>query len=249
MIKDKKIWLVGGSEGIGKCLAQALAKEGAKLAVSARQQDKLQALVNEMSGDGHSMAVLDVQDAGSVALAYESLKANWGMPDMVIYNAGTYEPMYAQTFDVPRIQKMMDVNFNGAVRVLNHVLPDFIAANKGHIVLVGSIASYRGLPGAVGYGASKAALVHLAENLAVDLQRTDVQVQIINPGFVKTQLTAKNTFAMPQLMEPQEAAAHIVRGLKSSAFEIRFPWLFSTLLKLFRFLPAKIYFRIMREKE
>jgi short-subunit dehydrogenase len=155
--------------------------------------------------------------------------------------------MSAQTFDMPRIQKMMDVNFGGAIRVLNHVLPDFIAANKGHIALVGSIASYRGLPSAVGYGASKAALVHLAENLAVDLQHTNIKIQIINPGFVKTQLTDKNNFDMPQIMKPQEAAEHIVRGLKSDTFEIAFPWLFSTLLKLLKFLPARIYFRIMQK--
>ena len=156
--------------------------------------------------------------------------------------------MYAQTFDVPRIQKMMDVNFTGAVRVLNHVLPDFIGANKGHIALVGSIAAYRGLPGAIGYGASKAALLHLAENLAIDLQQTNIKIQLISPGFVKTQLTAKNNFKMPQLMEPADAAARIVRGLKSEKFEIVFPWLFSTILKIMSILPAKLYFRLMREK-
>ncbi|NDA64502.1 MAG: SDR family NAD(P)-dependent oxidoreductase [Chitinophagia bacterium] len=248
-MRGKKIWLVGASEGIGKRLAQALAHEGAILAVSARQQDKLQMLVDSFPGSGHGMVPLDVQDISSVAFAYESLKANWGVPDVVIYNAGTYDPVYAQTFGLPRIQKMMDVNFNGALRVLNYILPDFILNNKGHIALVGSIAGYRGLPGAIGYGASKAALMHLAENLAVDLYKTNIKVQIINPGFVKTKLTAKNTFAMPQIMEAEEAAMHIVRGLESQKFEIRFPWAFSTLLKMLSFLPAALYFRIMREKK
>lgn len=248
-LKNKKIWLIGASEGIGKALAKALAHEGAILALTARQAEKLNTLAATLAGAGHGVLPADVQDAESIQSAFEKIKSHWGMADMVIYNAGTYEPMTAQQFNLAKIEQMLDVNFHGALRVLNCVLPDFIAANKGHIALVGSIAAYRGLPGAIGYGASKAALVHLAENLAVDLQVTKLKIQIINPGFVKTNLTAKNNFKMPQLIEPEEAAAHIMRGLKSSAFEIRFPWAFSTVLKLLRFLPSNIYFRLMRTKE
>ena len=247
-LNGKKIWLVGASEGIGKCLAERLAQEGAQIALSARQADKLNGVLERLEGSAHMVLPMDVQDAASVQAAYVAIKAKWGTPDMVIYNAGYYEPMRAQEFDLPRVEKMLDINLRGALRVLNHILPDFITANSGHIALVGSIAAYRGLPGAIGYGASKAALMHVAENLAVDLQCTNIKVQVISPGFVKTKLTAKNNFAMPQIMEPEEAAWHIMRGLKSDVFEVVFPWAFSTVLKIMSLLPAKLYFKLMREK-
>ncbi len=245
-MRNKKVWLIGASEGIGLAVAQLLAQQGAVLALSARQHDKLTALAATLAGNGHLVLATDVQNQASVAEAYRVLRAHWGMPDLVLYNAGYYEPMTTKDFSLPLVEKMLDINLGGALRVLGEILPDFIAANSGHIALVGSIAAYRGLPGAIGYGASKAALLHLAENMAVDLQHTNIKVQIINPGFVKTRLTAKNDFAMPQIMESTQAAAHIVKGLQTSEFEIAFPWAFSTLLKLARLLPASIYFRLMR---
>lgn len=245
-MRGKKIWLIGASEGIGKALAEALAREGAILALSARQADKLKVLCDALQAQS---LPLDVQDAASLAHAYKEMINSWGVPDVVIYNAGTYEPMRAQDFDLASAEKMMDVNFHGALRVLSHILPDFLKRNAGHIALVGSIAAYRGLPGAMGYGASKAALLHIAENLAVDLADTNIKVQIISPGFVKTALTAKNSFAMPQIMQPEEAAAHIVRGLETVRFDIHFPFPFSTLLKAMRFLPSRIFIDIMRDKK
>ncbi|MDX1923014.1 MAG: SDR family NAD(P)-dependent oxidoreductase [Alphaproteobacteria bacterium] len=243
-MRGKKIWLIGASEGIGKCLAEALAKEGAMLAVSARQADKLDALAQTIS----ALALpADVQNMSSLASAYEALRRTWGMPDIVIYNAGYYEPMTAQQFNLAEAEKMQDINFNGCMRMLSHVLPDFIKGNKGHLVLVGSIAAYRGLPGAIGYGASKAALLHLAENLAVDLYGSGVKVQVVSPGFVRTRLTAKNNFHMPGIIEPERAAREIISGMKGNAFEIRFPFVFPTVLRWLSFLPAKLYFAIVRD--
>lgn len=245
-MRGKKIWLIGASEGIGKALAEALARKGAVLALSARQVDKLNVLCDALQAQS---LPLDVQDTASLARAYENMVASWGVPDVVIYNAGTYEPMRAQDFDLAAIEKMMDVNVHGALRMLGHILPDFLKRNTGHIALVGSIAAYRGLPGAMGYGASKAALLHLAENLAVDVAHTKIKVQIISPGFVKTALTAKNSFAMPQIMAPEEAAMHIARGLETDRFDIHFPFPFSTLLKALRFLPFQLFIRLMRDKK
>lgn len=242
-IRGKKIWLIGASEGIGKALAQALAKQGAVLALCARQKDRLEEIAKPL---GAMVAPADVTDAPSLAQAYATIKAAWGLPDVVIYNAGIYEPMTAQQFNLPQVEKMMNVNFSGALRVLHHVLPDFIAAHQGHIVLVSSIAAYRGLPGAIGYGASKAALTHLAENMAIDLYGTGIKLQIVSPGFVRTRLTDKNDFAMPQIMEPEQAAAHIVRGMQSKTFDIRFPFVFANLLKALSFLPARLYIALMR---
>ena len=142
---------------------------------------------------------------------------------------------------------MIDVNLHGVLRVLSYVLPAFVARDAGTIVLTGSVAGYRGLPGALGYGLSKAALIHLAENLQIDLARTNVKIRLINPGFVKTQLTDKNDFAMPFIITPHAAAKAIMRGLRGNRFEIHFPKRFSYLLKLLRLLPNGLYVRLMRE--
>ncbi|WP_428033799.1 SDR family NAD(P)-dependent oxidoreductase [Amphritea sp.] len=110
------------------------------------------------------------------------------------------------------------------------------------IAVVSSSAGYRGLPTAAAYGAGKAALINLCESLRLDLQGSGVKLQLINPGFVRTPLTDKNEFSMPALMEPDEAARRIIKGLLSGRFEIIFPRRFVYLLKLFRVLPYRWYF-------
>lgn len=245
-LRGKKIWLIGASEGIGRALAIDLAKHGGHLALSARNETALKELADSLEGKTHMIAPCDVRNESSVDQAFSNIVAAWQKFDMLIYNAGSYEPMSTTKFDLPAIEAMVDVNFRGALRALKNTIPCFLAANTGHIALVGSIAGYRGLPNALGYGASKAALIHLAENLACDLYNTNIKVQVINPGFVKTRLTDKNNFTMPQIMTAEHAAAFIVKGLQSNRFEIRFPWLFSTFLKWIRLLPATLYFRLVK---
>ena len=244
-VAGKHIWLVGASAGIGAALAKDLAQAGATLTVSARNAELLKTLVQEMAGNAHRAITLDVTDVASIASAFAQVTET-SLPDMVIYNAGAYEPMAATQFDLKKIEQIMDVNFHGALRVLSHVIPAFVARNGGHIALVGSVAGYRGLPGAMGYGASKAALIHFAENLRADFAATKIGVTIINPGFVKTQLTAKNDFYMPCMITPEVAAKAIMRGLKRDDFEIHFPHRFTRVLKFFRLLPSGIYFRLLR---
>lgn len=241
----KKIWLIGASEGIGRAVAEQLAAAGATVFASARQANKLTELVEALpsvNGIKHLAVACDVTDKASVDSAWQQIQAQGGI-DVMLYNAGAYDPMAANQFDLARVEQMMQVNFHGALPVLAAVIPDFVARRAGHIALVGSVAGYRGLPGAVGYGASKAALIHLAENLKCDLRQFSVKVQIINPGFVATRLTAKNDFKMPGLITAEQAAMAIVTGLSSSRFEIRFPFLFTTALKLLSYLPSWLYFR------
>lgn len=242
-LRGQHVWLVGASAGIGAALAGALAKAGATLTLSARNAAALGALAQTIGGA--QVLALDVTDAGSVASAWRTLAAS-GLPDMVIYNAGTYEPLAATTFDLKKIEQMVDVNFNGALRVLSHVIPAFVARDRGHIALVGSVAGYRGLPAAMGYGASKAALIHLAENLRADFARTKIGVTIINPGFVKTQLTDKNDFHMPAMVSPEFAANAIMQGFARGDYEIHFPKRFTRVLKCLRHLPHSAYFGLLR---
>lgn len=246
IFSGKHIWIIGASEGIGAALALRLAEQGARLTLSARNEEKLKQLLARFPDSGHRAIPIDVTDEKSVARAWAALNESSPPLDMVIYNAGTYEPMDAEHFNLAQVEHMLDVNFRGALRALAYVLPDFIVRNTGRIALVGSVAGYRGLPASIGYGASKAAMIHLAENLKADLAKTNIRVQIINPGFVETRLTAKNDFAMPAMISPEKAAAYIMDGLASSRFEIHFPKRFSLILKFLSLLPSPLYFQLLR---
>lgn len=242
-MKNKHVWLIGASEGIGAALAEKLAAEGAVLTLSARNAERLQELCARLSGSGHRAAVADVTSLESVAQAWHAFGTS--VPDMVIYNAGTYKPMDVQHFELEPVESMLDVNLRGAFRVVSLVIPEFLQRNAGHLVLVGSVAGYRGLPSAMGYGASKAGIMHLAENLKADLKGTKIRVQLVSPGFVKTRLTDMNDFKMPCMITAEKAAQYIVEGLGSSRFEIHFPKRFSFVLKLLSLLPAWLYFRLI----
>lgn len=236
-MKDQRWWLIGASEGLGRALATAMAAEGARLILSARGEERLRALAGDL--DARALP-LDVSDPAAVATAAEAA----GPVDGLIYLAGAYWPMKAQEWDSARMETMLDVNLNGAVRVLGHVLPGMIARNQGRVVLTGSLAGFRGLPGSLGYGQSKAALMNLGQSLQADLRGTGVRVQLVNPGFIRTRLTDRNDFSMPFLMDPDEAAAHMLRAIRSGRPATSFPTVFSWLFRAGRLLPTPLWNRL-----
>ncbi|MGB8149406.1 MAG: SDR family NAD(P)-dependent oxidoreductase [Azonexus sp.] len=236
----KRVWLVGASSGIGAALARELARLGARVALSARSVDKLRAL------DIPDALLLpcDATDTASLAGARASLLAAWRGVDLVIYLAGDYVPMRTGDFDLAVAEKVVTVNFNGGMRLAATVLPDLRAG--GGIAFVASVAGYRGLPKALAYGPGKAALIHFAECLHLDLAPQGIGVWVINPGFVATPLTAKNDFAMPALLTPEQAALATVDGLKTGKFEIHYPKRFTRVMKLLALLPYGWYFPLVR---
>ena len=238
--REKRVWLVGASSGIGAAVAEELARRGARVALSARRIEKLQ----ELAIQDAMLLPCDATDTASIASARAALIAAWGGVDLVIYLAGDYIPMRADTFDLAVAEKVMAVNFNGAMRLASEVLPDLKPG--GGIAFVASVAGYRGLPKALAYGPGKAALIHFAEVLHLDLAPKGIGVWVINPGFVATQLTAKNDFSMPALMTPYDAALALVDGFRSSAFEIHFPKRFTRVMKLLAHLPYRWYFPLVR---
>lgn len=236
----RRVWLVGASTGIGAALARELAGRGATLALSARRADKLQALGLPEA----LLLVCDATDAASLAAAHEQLQAAWGGVDLVVYLAGDYVPMHAETFDLAVAERIVAVNFNGAMRLAASVLPGLKPG--GGIAFVASVAGYRGLPAALCYGPGKAALIQFAEVLHLDLAPRGIGVWVINPGFVATPLTAQNDFAMPALQSPEQAARAMVAGLAAGHFEIHFPKRFSRLMKFLALLPYAWYFPLIR---
>ena len=236
----KRVWLVGASSGIGAALAGELARRGARVALSARSVDRLRALAIQ----GALLLPCDATDTTGLAGARASLPAAWGCVDLVIYLAGDYVPMRAADFDLAVAEKVVTVNFNAAMRLAATVLPDLRAG--GGIAFVASVAGYRGLPRALAYGPGKSALIHFAECLHLDLAPQGIGVWVVNPGFVATQLTARNDFAMPALLTPGEAALATVAGMKTGKFEIHYPQRFTRVMKLLALLPYGLYFPLVR---
>jgi short-subunit dehydrogenase len=241
--RDKCYWLVGASEGLGLALAQKLSAAGADLILSARNEDTLIKAVASLPGKAVALP-MDVGSTYSVTAAAAQLP---GL-DGVVFLAGVYTPMRAQDWDAAAAEAMANVNFTGCMRVMGAVLPGMVARGQGHVVITGSLSGFRGLPGAIGYAASKAGTMVLAESLYADLRKTNVAVQLANPGFIRTRLTAKNDFTMPFIMEPAAAADIMFRHMQSNRFKISFPSLFSWLFRGGQFLPDWLYYRMFPPK-
>lgn len=235
----KRYWIVGASHGLGRAVALELSKKGAEVILSARDTDALETVASELPGKS-TVVTIDVTDLTSVAAAAEAV----GEIDGMVYLAGTYWPMGATSYEGDKVAAMLDVNLTGATRVLGEVLPGMVDRDRGHVVLTGSLVGFRGLPGAVGYGASKAGIMSLAETLYADLRETGVDVQLVNPGFIKTRLTDKNEFTMPFIMEPEAAAQIYVDHMQGDDFARNFPWHFAAMFRVGQFLPDWLYYRM-----
>lgn len=240
---SSRIWIVGGSSGIGLELVKLWLKDGARVVVSARKassNDYLITLRQEFPQFLHLLD-MDVTNTDSVSHAVENLWDIYAGIDLWFYNAGTYETMKVNEWKFQHFEQMNEVNYLGAVRLMTKLLPYFEKQKSGRWVFNLSLSSYFGLPYGGGYSAPKAALLNLAESLQPELLQKNIQLQIINHGFVKTRLTAKNDFEMPQLMLPEEAANKIFKGLKKPYhFELRFPFALSLFLSILRLLPYKL---------
>lgn len=241
----KRVWIIGASSGIGAATARALHAAGAELALSARNTDNLRRVLPENSTA--EILPCDITDAAAVAQVAEQLRTRWETIDLVLIVAGTYQPMRADQFDLAAARKLLDTNLNGVLNVLAPVLPWLIAQRHGALGIVASVAGLSGLPRALIYGPSKAALINLCEALHLDLQPYGVGVHLINPGFVATPLTAQNDFHMPALMDSDDAAYAILQGIARGRFLIDFPKRFTRWLRLARCLPYPLYFWLVRK--
>jgi NAD(P)-dependent dehydrogenase (short-subunit alcohol dehydrogenase family) len=241
--RGRRVWLVGASSGIGRATASALHGRGAAVFVSARNTCELEAFAAAHPG---SVALgLDVADPDAVGLAAATVLQG-GELDLVLFCAGYYRELRATAFDLAEIKRHQQVNYVGALHLLDAMLPALLRQGHGHLSLVASVAGYRGLPRSLAYGPTKAALINLAETLYLDLHERGIGVSVISPGFVATPLTASNPFPMPALITPDEAARAILRGWAAGRFEIHFPRRFTLAMKLLALWPFGAYQAVVR---
>lgn len=246
----KRIWIVGASSGIGLELVKLWLKAGNQVIASARTATKTAELQELQFKYPNHLILLDI-DVSSLAniqhVSQEAWNAYDGL-DVWFYNAGAYHVMDIHQWDVEKFEQMNDTNYMGVVRLMHTLLPYFIAQGHGKWVWNASLSSYFGLPLGGGYSAPKAAMVNLAESISPELLNSNILLQVINHGFVKTRLTAKNTFKMPQLMEPARTAEKIAHEIEqSNRFEIHFPFALSAFLRLLQWLPYALSLRLTRK--
>lgn len=244
----KIVWITGASSGIGRATALAFARQGASVVASARRAEALDALaLAAVDLPGRILAYpLDVTNADEVASAFKRMTADVGVPDAALLNAGIGELTSARNIEPARFAHIMDVNYLGTVNCLSPLVAAMLAAGHGAIGIVASLAGYRGLPGGGAYSASKAALISLAESLSGELGAHGIAVKVINPGYIRTAMTADNRSPMPFLMDAEAAAERIVLGLYARRFEITFPRRLSWPAKFIQRLPNAISLGLMR---
>ncbi len=241
----RRVWIIGASSGIGAALARALHERGAKLALSARTIDALRlVVVDDVSALIHPF---DITHANEVRLAHDAILEKWGGIDLILVVAGMYQKMRADEFDLKLAKQLVETNLNGPLNCLAAALPTLLRQGGGGIGIVASVAGLSGLPQALIYGPTKAALINLCESLYLDLHAKSIAVYLINPGFVATPLTAKNDFSMPALISAETAAQQIVRGIERGEFHIHFPRRFTNGVRVLRLLPYRLYFWLIHK--
>lgn len=243
---DKIVWITGASSGIGRALALEMVRDGWRVAASARREEALVELAAEAPAGSVVAFPLDVTDREASAAAVARIEAELGPISCAVLAAGTHIPTPADAFDLDDLRTLVEINLMGVFHAVGAVLPGFKERRVGHLVVVSSVAGYRGLPSAAGYGGTKAALINFTESLKFDLDHWGVKTQLVCPGFVRTPLTDKNPFPMPFLMEVDDAAKRLYAGMRRDGFEITFPRRFTTMLKAMARLPYAAYFPLVR---
>ena len=236
-------FLTGASSGIGAALATRLCENGHRVSAVARRDDRLANMATKLLG--FWSAGCDVTMANQLTESVAAAENAQGSIDVAILNAGIYQPQDGRAIDPTIYANHMDVNYMGVVNALAAIVPRMITRGGGHIVIISSVAGWRGLPKSAAYGPTKAALISLAESLYFDLQPKGVRLQVICPGFVESEATAVNDFEMPGLMTADAAAQAIIDAMEKNDFLVHFPKSFTRKVAWLRFLPDKWFFKIV----
>ena len=243
---NKVAWITGGGTGIGKELTLILAEKNYDVIISGRRKEKLIETAKINKKKIHPIP-LDVKNPIQCKKVSEAIYKKFKKIDLLILNAAIYSPGSMTKICTTEAKKVVDINLLGVLNCLSPVAKIMQENKEGHVVFVSSPAGYQGLPGGGFYGVTKSALTFLAETLNIEFHKSNIKVQVVNPGFVKTPMTDKNPFFMPFLMTPNNAAKKISEKLESSDFEIFFPKKLIIPMKLLRLLPYSIYFFLIKK--
>ncbi|MCM3906169.1 MAG: SDR family NAD(P)-dependent oxidoreductase [Pyrinomonadaceae bacterium] len=246
--QDKVVMVTGASSGIGRGVAVELARRGARLGLVARRTETLQEIVSEIETLGGQALALpgDVQDANAIRNAADHLREKFGVIDVLIANAGIGSTNDAAELRATEVAGVINVNVIGAANSVAAVVPEMVANGHGQLVVISSLAAYRGLPKSAAYCASKAAVSAFFESLRLDLEPRGIDVTIIHPGFIKTPLTAGRDAQMPFLMELDVAVEKIVRAIEKRKKSYAFPWQLASIVRAGMIMPTSLYDWISR---
>ena len=242
----KLIFVTGASSGIGKALYIKFANSGWKVLASARRLDLLKKLDKESKNINPIIPIkMDISNKKTVSSQVNKTIKKYGIPDIVLLNAGTNNPNSKNIFSLEETAKIFKINFFGTLNCLHALLPFLKKKNKSQVIFMSSVAGYRGLPYAAAYCSSKSAITTFAESIYNQCKNLGIAIRVINPGFIKTPLTDKNKFKMPMII-PVEKAADIMykKIIFSKKFEINCPWFFCFIMKILRILPNSLYFSL-----
>ncbi|HEX8773808.1 MAG TPA: SDR family NAD(P)-dependent oxidoreductase [Pyrinomonadaceae bacterium] len=244
--RKKVVLVTGASSGIGRALSVELGRRGASLGLVARRADALEGLAREVEGAGGQALALqaDVRDAAATCAVADALRERFGPIDVLVANAGVGATTHAKDLRAGEVAEVININLLGAVNSVTAVLPEMVARGQGQLVAISSLAAYRGLVKSAAYCASKAGLSAFFESLRLDLRDTGVDVTIIHPGFIKTDLTAGRHAQMPYLMELQEATRKIVHAIEARKTSYAFPWQLASIVRAALLMPNFLYDRI-----
>lgn len=240
--QNENIWIIGASSGIGHALALQLSALGAHLTLSARNYTKLQELQNTLQQRDHiehDIAVCDVTNHAEIKNICGNFNTNNIQLHRVIFMSALYQPTSITNMDIETACQIVDTNIKSIFYLINEVLPIFEQQKSGQIALCGSVAGYIGLPNGQPYSATKAAIINFAETLHAETPDY-IDVKLINPGFVETPMTAKNSFNMPMIITAEQAAKLTIKGFNKNIFEIHYPKRFTYFLKLLQILPYRL---------
>lgn len=247
--KDLRVLITGATSGLGREMGVQLGRRGCRVALTGRRKDKLAAAAAAAEEAGGEVLALrgSVTDPAAVREHYAEIKDAWGGLDWAVLNAGIADSRNAREFSAEHYHKTFAINVGGVVNWMEAVLPDMIAAGDGIIAGIASIAAYKGLPGSGAYCASKAALVTLLESTRLDLRGTGVDVVTVSPGFIKSEITDRNSpDQMPFLLETEDGVRRIIRGIERRKRLVHFPWQLSLpMVYLVPNLPDWLYERVI----
>ena len=242
---SKKIAVItGGSEGIGAALVNELLLNNYKIIAISRNIKKLSKLKSLNSKYKNDLETFSVDVTNSSQLLSVAKKID--SPDLLILNAGIYEPVLIENFSVETFIKQTEINYLGVIKSFDAFVKKMIINKSGTVLIMSSIAGWIGLPKASAYAPTKSALRLFAQSIRYDLSKYNIIVKLCSPGFVNTKAVKVNDFKMPGLIEPNVAAKLILKNLSNKKFEITFPWFFSTIMKLLTYIPDNISYKFIK---